>query len=174
MQQLSFLAPVAAPVKLTGKKRRIAQVYDSDASDCADYSSLESYESDEMGSYSSSPCPSPVYITKKFKSSPSDFGTAFSSTPASFLYNTHNPFYFTPLLSNATLLNPADYMNVAPNGLNLSGNIFVASFPFNFPVPHELILRPNININIDPNDNPYSASLDDSCDYEDIISEMFN
>jgi hypothetical protein len=181
MQQLSFLSPATPPVKITGKKRRISQVYDSDASDW--YSSLESNESDEVASSSSSsPCPSPVHIAKKFKPTVQDFGTAFSLTPASqVLYISPNPIFYNPLPPNATLLNPADYMNsgmnVTPNGLNLTDNSFApSSNPFNFPVPNELILKPNSVNNVSSYD-AFSSSLLESSNYvayEDIINELFN
>jgi hypothetical protein len=181
MQHISFLSPASAPAKITGRKRRIAQVYESDASDCN--SSMESNESDEVVSSASSPCSSPVHIAKKYKPSVQEF-PAFSSNPASqVLYINPSPIFFNPLPHNAQLLNPSDYMNaganVAPNGLHLQENSFApSSIHLNCPVPHELILRPNV-----PNTpsvlsyDAFSYSLFESSNfvtYEDIINELFN
>lgn len=184
MQQLPFLSPATPTAKVAGRKRRIAQVYESDASDCN--SSLESNESDEIASYSSSPCPSPVHhIAKKFKPTVQEFGTAFSSNPASqVLYVTPNPIFFNPLPPNAALLNPADYTNgglnsTSSNGFHLNDQTsFVpSSIHFNFPVPHELVLRSN-NASFNNNGmSAYDSSLLESSNfvaYEDIINELFN
>ncbi len=185
MQQLSFLSPASATDKVTGRKRRIAQVYESDASDCN--SSMESNESDEIASSASSPCPSPVHhIAKKFKPTVQEFGTAFSSSPASpVLYVTPNPIFFNPLPSNAALLNPADYLpggvHSSSNGLHLNEqtNFVPSSIHSNFPVPHELILRPSnfATNNGLPSYDSFSSSLLESSNfvtYEDIINELFN